>query len=149
MSGKKLESKIEQRLINSIELQVYTGLGRTKSREFADEIGATIHLDGRVLFDRIAIDKAIDEVRNKNNRNKWIPVSEKLPKEGEYVLCTVKELCDYPDSDEFEVPDTYICQGSYHYSQNELNGWYVNNHPDIAHGAEVIAWMPLPEPYQE
>ena len=50
---------------------------------------------------------------------KWIPCSERLPKDGRY-------LCDYGDCIDFG---------------RMTNGeWYVDG---------VIAWMPLPEPYRE
>lgn len=81
--------------------------------------------------------------------DKWIPVNERLPEEGQNVLCTVRELCDYPDCDEYGVPETFMCEGSYHHSQDITQGWYIYRHPGSgAGGADVIAWMPLPEPYK-
>ena len=48
----------------------------------------------------------------------WIPCSERLPEDGRY-------LCDYGDCIDFG---------------RVINGeWYVNG---------VIAWMPLPKPYE-
>ena len=41
------------------------GLGLTTFRKFADEVGATVHIGKRVLFDADVLDKAIDELHNK------------------------------------------------------------------------------------
>ena len=48
--------------------------------------------------------------------------------------------CDY-DEDEDEL---YIHEGWYEFTTQgnaDLMNWYIN--------AEVVAWMPLPEPYRE
>lgn len=51
----------------------------------------------------------------------WIPVTERLPKNDEKVLVTVK--------------NGEVLFGNYHGKH-----W--------AYGSKVVAWMPLPEPYQ-
>lgn len=58
----------------------------------------------------------------------WIPVSERLPKKGKQVLCCNKS------GSVFTSAITYI-----------------NSNGMVAFGQhyEVIAWMPLPEPYRE
>lgn len=50
-----------KRLLNMQEVCNYTGLGPTKMRTWAKEIGAMKHIGRRVLFDRVAIDKAIEQ----------------------------------------------------------------------------------------
>ena len=61
-----------------------------------------------------------------NSQHQWIPVSEELPKPYEQVLRTVKSI-----------------------------GWNSTFHIHVDIGTicpadkEVIAWMPLPEPYKE
>ena len=63
----------------------------------------------------------------------WIPVTERLPRIGEYVLCTVKQpyrgrfhVCKYVDKDKWH--------------DHPYFDWWHNGFPD------VVAWMPLPEP---
>ena len=61
--------------------------------------------------------------------SKWIPISETLPDENEMVLVTCKTKKDY---------------------RSVNRAYYSNN---FWHGSgsmsEVIAWMPLPNPYEE
>ena len=69
-----------------------------------------------------------ERMSNSESLNKWIPVSERLPKKGEQVLC-----CNNKSS-VFTSAITYVSDGGYA---------YFGQHFD------VIAWMPLPEPYKE
>lgn len=54
-----------KRLLSVNELSVYIGLGRNTARKFAEEIGAVKHYGKRVLFDRVVIDKALDQMGEK------------------------------------------------------------------------------------
>ena len=83
-------------------------------------------------------------------KGEWIPVSERLPEYGVEVLCTVREMCDFPDDNEYDVPLTFIAQGHYiNHEQKIFRGWYIKVRPDCSMGTDkVIAWMPLPEPYK-
>lgn len=53
---------MEKRLLNLNEFMAYVGLGKTKGMEWAKEIGAVRHLGRRVFFDRVIIDKALDDM---------------------------------------------------------------------------------------
>lgn len=64
--------------------------------------------------------KKIGEVRTMDG--KWIPVSERLPETGTYCLVCCK--------DGFISTDNYFCYG--------WDDWED----------DVVAWMPLPEPYR-
>lgn len=52
----------EKRLLDAAEVAEYTGLGRNTARKFAEEAGALKRYGKRVLFDRIVLDKAIDQM---------------------------------------------------------------------------------------
>ena len=60
---------------------------------------------------------------------KWIPVSEKLPEETGWYIVTIRT-----------EKGIAVCEQSYRKGEN---------HWTTLKGIEVIAWMPLPEPYKE
>lgn len=80
----------------------------------------------------IAESYTMDEIR----ADKWIPVSEQMPKEkqlggSEMVTVTFKDL----DTEEVFIGEDFT-----------INGWWVNH--NRANDKKVIAWMKL-EPYKE
>ena len=96
-------------------------------------------------------DKAIEIVKQTaaEYNNGWIPCSERLPEEGGYYLVTYHGWSNGDYLPKFD--DTYVRR--LHYQKSErFTGW---NHPrccdDKAENdtnREVIAWQPLPQPYQ-
>ena len=85
---------------------------------------------GYNTFDRDAICECIDFTPTAE-QNPWIPVMERLPEDFDSVLA-----CDR---------DGYI---------DIAWGWYVEgklkwNTGDDVNGNDIVAWMPLPEPYVE
>ena len=54
------ETKVDPRLLSITQLSQYTGLGKTKARSWADEIGAVRRIGTRTLFDKRVIDAALD-----------------------------------------------------------------------------------------
>lgn len=77
-------------------------------------------------------------VRGRNSmtweQTRWTPVSERLPENKTYVLTTIK------------VPNRIAHTRSGWYE----SGFFHNDNGDVwrATDMEVIAWMPLPEPYK-
>ena len=51
-----------KRLLNIRELMDYTGLGESKAKRWAREIGAYKKIGRRTVYDRTIIDKSIDEL---------------------------------------------------------------------------------------
>ena len=78
---------------------------------------------------------------------RWIPCSERLPEEYGEFLVTMTEKAKAKDLG-FDIDETYIRKMRYN-----SNGWQLPRHiPSWINEAvkdEVLAWMPLPEPYQE
>lgn len=65
----------------------------------------------------------------------WVPVSEKFPKEEHpVILCT--------DSG-------YVCEGEYYgrHGKQKNDIWKIYNFDEPVLD-EIVAWMPLPKPYQ-
>lgn len=60
MNAKTKVNDPAPRLLSITELTRYTGLGRTKAREWAEEIGAVRKIGARALYDRYVIDAALD-----------------------------------------------------------------------------------------
>ena len=93
--------------------------------------------------DKVALAEELERQLKKQEGDRWIPVTEKLPKHKSEVLCKVQEECYYDK--EGYVDDTYIVQGCFvAQGSKNIRGWYVKTRPDIGRRAEVIAWRPLP-----
>lgn len=71
-------------------------------------------------------DYDVSSNKDELNDSKWIPCSERLPKEGQYVLASINK--------EYAIHDIIILQ------YTDLPFW---------HQGIVEAWQPLPEPYKE
>ena len=58
----RFEGLNEKRMLSIEEAVFYTGMGRTKCRQWVKEIGAVRKIGTRVLCDRKIIDTALDKV---------------------------------------------------------------------------------------
>jgi hypothetical protein len=78
--------------------------------------------------------------------SKWIPCSERLPEPDECVLVTVKIRDIYSAINKKDIYEIDIA--SYYELDND---WIFNNeyYSYIIKDYEVIAWMPLPSPYEQ
>ena len=62
--------------------------------------------------------------------SKWIPVSERLPEKNVEVLATT-------EWDAVTIAEMY-----------GVNDWFIHEGTTNAQTDEIVAWMPLPEPYK-
>ena len=83
---------------------------------------------------------AIDELPSVEPERKWIPVTEALPKNAEFVLLTIRRL----DKSYNQTP--FISVG--YVSWNQSAWWCAHDGDCDSHNVEVLAWMPLPEPWR-
>ena len=99
-----------------------------------------------------ALDKAIELIE----QTRWIPVSERLPKELEPVNITW--INHNPESYYADIKDKpFTATGVYFNGQwywwstlcTDILAEYSHNYDDIIDDdIEITAWMPLPEPYK-
>ena len=85
--------------------------------------------------DHTVYDEAVNMAIEALKAQQWIPVSERLPNNDDFVIVTILD----------ESGDTpYRCSDF---------GWYLDKADcwiiDAEQRTDVIAWMPLPEPYKE
>ena len=109
-----------------------------------DDILKILHKYGKYIFvtDEKSYCSMVDEIANLKDLKQepktghWIPVSERLPKAGEYAD---------------DVPKYYLVQNEYgdmmvaRYTHSEYWEQIYQLKPIKD---EIVAWMPLPEPYK-
>ncbi len=106
-----------------------------KLREYADRkaLNGEIELANEILKAKCFIDQECEVLDEKQLTNGWIPVTERLPKEGRYLVTTV--------------------YGEVKESEFDLKKWWQIDNSTISlewdEEGYVLAWMPLPEPYKE
>ena len=81
------------------------------------------------------LDVVIQELPPVTPKARWIPCNERLPKENEYI----GDVCKY-----YLIQDEY---GDMHVAHLSKVGWIPMDSLK-AIGNEIVAWMPLPEPYK-
>lgn len=73
------------------------------------------------------VDRAVERLKEEVQTDRWIPVSERLPEKGKQVLCCNKHGSVFTSTITYIGSNRLVSFGQHH---------------------EVIAWMPLPEPYK-
>ena len=110
---------------------------------------AAIDAIERNAYRHTYIDQIVDIIKglpSAQPEQRWIPCSERLPEEYGEFLVTMTEKAKAKDLG-FDIDETYIRKMRYN-----SNGWQFPRHiPSWINEAvkdEVLAWMPLPEPYK-
>lgn len=135
-------------------IEILKGM-QSPSQDYADMVGAPAWAYGcRYVYpepEDYAIEEAITALEEKQNR-RWIPVSDRMPA-PEYskavkergsnavvpVLATVRKKNEFTDNDEYSVVD----RAFFGNIDKECTFFDIS-----ATKIDVVAWMPLPEPYR-
>ena len=88
----------------------------------------------RTMCRACTVGDILEMVENATSQNKWIPVSEELPKEFEDVICSTNK--------------SEIFIATYLEKMNDGTDCFDDNDGMMWEG-DIIAWQPLPEPYRE
>jgi len=94
-----------------------------------------------------ALREALDRVPS---AQRWIPVTERLPEPGKHVLLCVPHECY--DSDIGYHQETIVTEGYFTVTpphKRKLDPYVcIQNDLAVRIGNDVVAWMPLPEPWK-
>lgn len=130
--GAKITDEVWRKLYGALyKLKDYEDTGL-----MPDEIGklnAETQEEARKMLEKVA--KLSEKIEKAQERTRWIPVTERFPEPGDYVLLS------FPD---FSVPAIG------RYDEDEEGGaFFIGDETESSQDMFVNAWMPLPEPYTE
>lgn len=89
------------------------------------------------LVDRLAMYEDREDAKDTNVLGKWIPCSERLPKDRQIVVADIE--CSIEDR---------MCIFAYFKIVDHMECW-INANTGFPVLANVVQWTPLPEPYKE
>ena len=128
------------------------------SRQAAIDAVRELYIRSPKINNDIVYDMAIDQAHDAlvNLPSAWIPCSERLPENTEPVNITWvnrKPVSYYADIKDKPYTGTGIyCNGKWWWysvtCQDYLDEYGKSPGDDMDEAIEVLAWMPLPEPYQ-
>lgn len=80
---------------------------------------------------------------------KWIPVTERLPKEHDSFFKKYKNTDNWYTGMFEEISDTVLVTTKYFNTIIVKTAKLIDGKGDAGSNYEVLAWMPLPEPFKE
>ena len=83
---------------------------------------------------------AWNKYKNYPQESHWIPCSERLPEDSQFVLMTIRRMGEHYNHEPF-ISVGYI-------SWNQSAWWCAHDGDCKSHDVRVDAWMPLPEPWR-
>ena len=154
MTSEELRDYVEeQRTLNNIPYHIYSALidgidtlepcedtiSRQAVLDMLEDINAETEGVGFYYEHYVEYIKKLPPVKPQEPR--WIPVTERLPEScGMYIV--TRKIYDCPDTAPIIMSDESWFDGQ--------NTWHNDNRINHKRGylSDVIAWMPLPEPYK-
>lgn len=96
--------------------------------------------DDMILVDKAEVQTELMMLPTVQPEPQWIPASERLPEDMQYVLLTVRRLNNAYN------PRPFISVG--YIGWNQHHWWCAHDGDCEISKVEVLAWMPLPEAYK-
>lgn len=97
------------------------------------------------------VNTLLNDFEQDEKENGWIPVSEKLPEDEREYLVTLEKVYGTPEI--FMGIASYLKFGNDGYRNEKKYGYLEWDKYSDGHGGttmyKVIAWKPLPKPYEE
>jgi len=94
-----------------------------------------------ILVDKAEVQTELMMLPSLPTEPQWIPVSERVPEDMQFVLLTVRRLKNGYNHEPF-ISVGYI-------GWNHQHWWCAHDGDCEISKVEVIAWMPIPSPYQK
>ena len=105
--------------------------------------------DPSQIWDTADIEVWVNALPSAQPEQRWIPCSERMPEDGENCLVSVRCSNDFLVDRGTYSTDLFKVDEEHFFGKRGESGWY---HLSSEHGyckiLNVIAWMPLPEPYR-
>lgn len=100
----------------------------------ADELLTAFPIDDEPMLTKSCVRMTIQHMPTIESEPHWIPCSEQMPPMDKYVLvCTV---------------DGDITDGQ-RWDEDDDGTWFIFGDSQSTSDGDIVAWMPLPEPYEE
>lgn len=93
-----------------------------------------------------------DDVEGLKEENRWIPTSDRLPKERESIFAKFKGTDKWNPAMFERTSGKVLVTVEYTNKERITQIAHTNDgnwRMDVSLGGNIIAWMPLPEPYRE
>jgi len=92
---------------------------------------------------------AWNKYKSEHKTGRWIPCSERMPEDGENCLVSVRCSNNFLVDRGTYSTDLFNVDEEDFFGERGKSGWYyINSEYGYCRILNVIAWMPLPEPYR-
>ena len=106
--------------------------------------------DGMIISSFRGVEKVIKALPSAQPESNWIPVSDRMPKDGENCLVSVRYSNDFLVDRGTYSTDLFKVDEEHFFGKRGESGWYhLSSEYGYCKILNVIAWMPEPRPYKE